>query len=510
MAERTDDGHGIGLARRAGSAMAWGQAGKVLELLLTTAIAIIAVRALQPDAFGSYSLLTNLVGLASVFIPVVTTEALGAVLPRFRDSRERLYLVLLVAAARFSIIIGVSALVVPLWDVMRGELGLSPVQVKVLLAAAGYWAAQDLLNTVAGLYLAELNLRRVTLWRSVGQLATLLGLIALVLLDQVSVGSTIAVVATGYLVAAGALAAGLRKVGRPTRPPADQVRFVLGFTRNVWVIGVASLAFGPPMYVLLIGVITGKATEVAFYVAAVGVLGRAQVLLLSGWSALIIPSFGVVHNRDGIPGLTHAWRLFTKLWLIIAVPTSALLFVLADPLIHLLFGDLYGPSVSFLRAVAAFGFFTGFLSGPASVGVLWALDLQRTVVRVRMITTPLAVGLAVLLISRYDGLGAVIAAGVATVATSLAELVLARRAAPFSYPASFAGWTIVASAALVLPAVLLHRGGAISLVAVIVLGVLAMVGVAAIVRPFRGDDLEALHSVSPWLSDSVLRRFART
>src|SRR6266511_798757 len=215
MAERLDVVIEPGLARRAGFAMVWGQAGKVLEIVLTTAIAVIAVRALKPQGFGLYSLLTNLAGTASVMIPVVTVESLGAVLPRFASARARLYLFAAVALVRLVVIVVVSAVMVSLWSVVRADLGLGPVPVKDLVAAAGYWIAQDLSASVAAYYQTSLDFRRVTLWRTAGNIVTLAGLSAVVVLDFVSVGSTLVIVTAGYLTGLAGLALGLRAMGRP-------------------------------------------------------------------------------------------------------------------------------------------------------------------------------------------------------------------------------------------------------------------------------------------------------
>jgi O-antigen/teichoic acid export membrane protein len=379
----------------------------------------------------------------------------------------------------------------------------------VLVAAVGYWAAQDVLNTIAGYYSAVLNLRAVTLWRAGGQLATLIGLLAIVGLHVVSVGSALLVVAIGYFVGAAALALGLRSAGRPQRPEMEQIRFVLGFTRNVWLIGAVSLAYTPQVYVLLIGLITKKAAEVAFYVAAVGVLGRVQALLIAGWSSIIIPTFGALHRRDGLAGLARGFRLFTKFWLLISAPMSALLFVLAGPLINVLFGHSYARSVLLLQLVAAFGFVTTFLSPPPSLSALWALDLQRVVVRVRMVSTSIGILVTVFLIYRHGATGAVVGAGATTAVTSAVEFFLAHRAVHFSYPTVFAGWTALASALFVLPAVLIGPHGAVGMMLAIALGICVITVAAVVIRPFRQDDLDAMRSISPRLGGSLVRMLVR-
>lgn len=496
------------LVRRAGSSMAWGQLGKVFELALTTAIAVIAVRVLRPQGFGTYTLLTYLAGAASIFIPVAGIEALSAVLPRFAARRQRLWLAALVTCLRLAVIGAVALVLAPLWGSVAETFGLGHVPLRVLLLAVGYWAALDLLNSVAGVYLSELELRPVTLWKTVGLSVTLAGLVALGYDGHTSVGPVLVVVGGGYAIAAAGLVTRLRKAGRPERPAAEDVRFVLGFTRTIWPVGIVSFAVATQIGVLLTGALTGSVAQVAFYATAVGVVGRAQILLLSGWSSLMIPSLGAAHRHSGLEGVRRASRLFMELWLVVALPMNALILAVSVPLVRILFGETYASAGGLVAWFSAASVAVALAGGPIGVSALWALDRQGLLLRVRVVVGAASVALAVVLIDRYAALGAVISAGAAALMTALAEYWLAWRAHAVSYPFGVAARVAGAAGAAGVLAAVVSRGGTATLVLGVALGTAVYFVLLWVLKPFGPEHVELAGRISPRLT-RPLSLFAR-
>ncbi|HUP32015.1 MAG TPA: hypothetical protein VM184_03205 [Gaiellaceae bacterium] len=497
------------LARRTAHGMAWGQVAKTLEVALTLVIGVIAVRALGPTGFGFYALLTTLAGIGSVLIPLVTADALGAILPRIADRRGRLYLFALVTGIRSGVILAIIATIVPAAGLLRGLFGIDPVSGQVLILVGAYWLALDLLNGLAGFYHAELDVRPVAIWRSGGQLATIVALGAVVLLGEASVGLVLLAVTVGYALGGAGLAAGLRGIGRPRRPEGNIVRFAIGLTRHVWVIGVLTLALTPQMAVLLIGALTSDAVQVGLFAAAVGIVGRAQVLLVAGWAAMMIPTFGTARAQGGEADLARPWRLFTQLWLLVAVPLNLLLLVTADAVVVTLFGSAYAAAGELLFWTAAFNVGLAFLASPSCISALWALDRQWMVARVRLVAAPATLALAVLLITRHGALGAVVALGVGVAGTSAVELLLAHRAGVVAYPVRFALQIALGSGLAAMPGALLRPDSAADLALAVGLGAAVFAAAIVLLRPFSPQDLETLERVSPRLARSPLRLLTR-
>jgi O-antigen/teichoic acid export membrane protein len=497
------------LARRAGVGMALAQASKVIELALGVGIALLAVRALGPGRFGAYSLLTNLAGAASVFLPVVTVDALGALLPRLRRRPERLYLAALVVALRSAAILGASAAVLASWGSLAPHLGLGGVPRGVALLAAVYWLCQDLLNALVAYHGAAIELRAVVVWRALGLGATLAALAGVVAAGRVSVGAVLAVVAGGSLLAAAGLAFRLRGEGAPRSPGRATVGAALGLTRSTWLIGLLSFVLATQIDVLLVGGLTHDRREAAFYAAAVGVIGRAQYLLLSGWASLVIPVFGHARTEGGDAALRRAWRAVAQLSLLVAVPVSALLLANAVPLTRLLFGRAFAPAGGLLRWVALFSLASAFLVGSPVASAYWAKDRTRTLARLRLVSGAANLALAVPLIRADGALGAVIATGAAAVLAGVLELGFARRLGVTAYPTRLAATVGVAGLAAMAPGLALEPRGAGALAASVLAGAALFLAVLVAAKPFGPADAEGVAAVNPSLGRIVRRSLVR-
>ena len=491
------------LARQAGVGMLWGQAAKVVEVGLAFAIAVVAIRALQPVRFGQYSLVTNLAGVGSILVPVAGIEALGAILPRFRDRGERVFVVGAITALRVGFIAVSTLVAILLWHQVRGPLGLAGVATGIAAVGGVYWLALEGLNAAAAFHVAELSVRTAALWRVAGQFVTLVALAVVVASGSASIATVMACVAFGYGLGATGLVVVMRR--RPRRPEAAQTRFVLSFSRNVWLAGLLTLVLATQVDVLLLGAITKEPRQAAFYAVAVGVVGRAQVLLLSGWSTIVIPALSHARIEGGDELFARAWRVFAKLSLVLTLPVNVLLYTLATPLTRVLAGSSYAPAAGLVRWVAAFNIAVALLGGTLGVTAMWVFDRTGVVIRVRIVTALVNLLLAIFLIADWKALGAAIATGIAGALTSGSELYLARRYTGVRFPLGFALAIGIPSLIVGLPAILLHPRSAISIVVVSALGGLAFLAALRIVRPFDAEDLRLLRAVSPALADSPLR-----
>ena len=489
------------LSRRVGVGMLWSQGARVVEVALSFGTAIFIVRGLNPSGFGTYSILTNLAGAASVFIPVITTESLGAVFPRLATRQERVYLTLAVGACRALVVVIATGAAFVLWGRIASGLGLSDAPRSLLLLAGGYWIAQDMLNTLTGYYGAELDMRPVAQWRTLGLGTTFLAVLGLALTNHLSGSRVLAVVAAGYGLAFLGLAVSLRTAGRPKPPPTAELRHAFGMTKNYLLVGVLSFTLATQIDVLLIGALTGDRRQAAFYATAVGVVLRAQLLLVSGWTTLIIPTFGHALTSGGIPVLRRAWHHSAQLWLLISLPLNALLLANAADVIGLLFGTPYLTSTELLQWVCAFNLGVAFLANPSCVSALWAGDRQQILARFRVVSAGLNIGLAVVLIPPYGALGAVIATGAAAVGGGVIEFGLARRAGFVAYPARTALVTAVAAGAAMIPGFLIVPVDALQLLLSGGLGIALFSAVLIVAKPLTLEDVTSAAAVHPRVGD---------
>jgi O-antigen/teichoic acid export membrane protein len=504
----TPDSNTPSLARRVGTGMAWGQGGRVAEVGLTLGIAVLVVRGLNPDGFGAYSLLTNLAGAASVFIPIVTMESLGAFLPRITVRGKRLFIALLVALLRVGVILVVSLAALAVWNDVTAAIGLDGVKSNVGLLAAAYWASQDLLNSATGYFATDLDVRPVALWRVFGIGCTFVAVVVLAVTNDFTVGRVLAAVSGGYLIAVAGLALQALRRARPVPPERNELRAALSLTRSTWVIGILGFTLATQIDVLLIGALTGQPSGAAYYAAAVGVVGRAQLLLLSGWFAIVIPAFGHALHAGSLAQLRSAWRRAAQLVLLVALPINTLLLVNAHSLMVEMFGVTYAPAGRLLEWVCVFNLVLTLLVNPICVAALWALDAQRALARFRIGTAALNLALAFPLIQLYGAMGAVLATGAAAVAGGLIEYELARRRGSTHYPYRLAVAAAIASCLAAAPSLALGSSHKPGLALAFVVGAAVYVGVLLFVKPLRADDIAAAAAIHPRLDNRVLRAFA--
>ena len=496
------------LSRRVGIGMLWSQGARVVEVALSFGTAVFVVRGLNPSGFGTYSLLTNLAGAASIFIPIITTESLGAVFPRLATRNERVFLALAVGAVRAFFVIVATIVTVVVWSSLAPAIGLNGVPRTLALLAGGYWIAQDMLNTIAGYYGAELDMRPVAVWRTAGLASTFVAVLVLAGTNDLTEGRVLAVVASGYGLALVGLAASLRRVGRPKAPPTAELRHAFGLTKSIWLIGVLSFTLATQIDVLLIGALTGDRRQAAFYATAVGVVLRAQLLLVSGWAILIIPTFGHALATGGIQRLRRAWRQSTQLWLLVSLPLNALLLANAADVIGLLFGTPYLSATRLLQWVCAFNLAVALLANPSCVSALWAVDRHWILARFRFVGAGLNIGLALALIPPYGALGAVIATGAAAVVGGAIEFELARRVGVVAYPARVSIVTAVAAGAAMIPGFAIVPVDAVQLLLSGGLGVALFVAVLVVAKPLTLEDAASASAVHPRAGD-LARALAR-
>jgi O-antigen/teichoic acid export membrane protein len=489
--------------------MLWSQGARVVEVAITFGTGVLVARGLNPFGLGTYSLLTNLAGAASVFIPVVTTESLGAVFPRLRTRNERVFMTLLIGAARAAVVIVVTLATLAVWSHIATAIGLGGVPRSLALLTGAYWIAQDMLNTVTGYYGAELDMRPVAAFRTVGLSATLATVLVLAATNQFTEARVLAAVAAGYALAFAGLALGLRKAGRPRSPSREALLHAFGLTKNIWLIGVLSFTLATQIDILLIGALTGDRRQAAFYATAVGVIWRLQLLLVSGWAALIIPVFGHSFNAGGIPRLRRAWRHSSQLWLLVSLPLNALLLANAADVIGLLFGTPYIAAARLLQVVCGFNLAAAFLVNGTSLGALWAADRQQLIARFRLLSAGLNIGLAFALIPPYGGLGAAIATGVATVTGGAIEFELSRRLGVNDYPFRLAVVALLAAGAATIPGFAIVPTDAPRLLLSGGLGILLFLGVLAAFKPLHADDVAAARAVHPRLGSAAARMVTR-
>jgi len=175
--------------------------------------------------------------------------------------------------------------------------------------------------------------------------------------------------------------------------------------RESWPLSLAALVGSLYRYgdVLLLGILTDSSTAAIYLVGQKIVLTLALLPTLVGKASF--PSTSRALHQDETSAISLQTHLI-RLTLAVALPITAMIILLADPLVRLLFGDEYLPAADTLRILSlTLPFFT---YATFQENLLLALPKPRTLLACRIVSSVLHMLLAALLIPSVGALGAAI------------------------------------------------------------------------------------------------------
>jgi O-antigen/teichoic acid export membrane protein len=123
--------------------------------------------------------------------------------------------------------------------------------------------------------------------------------------------------------------------------------------------------------------------------------------------------------------LTKRLEIIIPLLIQLTIPASVMAILVADPLIEMVFGDVYSPSVLPFRILAGYLIFTGV--GSIFGTTLFAIGRQREYTLASTVGTGVNVGLCFVLIPRFGAVGAALSSATATITVMVTNLLYLRR-----------------------------------------------------------------------------------
>ena len=493
-------------AQRMGGSLVWSQIGRMLDVGLGLAFAVLVVRALGPQDYAVYAVAWGIIGVAVLVASLGYSETLTRYLSIFtlcsaataatfvrRLLAERTFIGLLIALAVWVGVGPISA-----WThtpALYQVIGL----VVLLIVTQSVW---DLL---VAYYNASLRMRDHTAVRTVGQVSSLLVALSLFTVWGIQIWVPFVAVLTSYLVSIILYLLGVRETLTSPGNPIG-VRDARRFGGYVWLTNMATFGLVSQIDILLIAVLLQESSQVSFYNVAVLLLSRLYSVL-TGWTASLMPSAAEAHTLRGDAGLARSFDLYMKVNLAVLVPPFIFVAAFAHSMIVTFFGEAFAPAGSLLWIYALFSLASTFAGANVCHPILYVANRQRTLLGLRITAGALNIALDVLLIPLLGAAGAVIATSVSNLTTHTVELALLRRATQASYPVAVAAKFLGASLLATIPAMFLSNAGWISLTS----GALMFGVIFAIViwrmHPLAMSDYAALTTALPGLRP-VLRWFA--
>ena len=471
----------------------WGQIGKLFEAGLSLVFTILVVRQLGPGDYGQYGLISSVATVGLLLTGLGVNEILGSQIPKLLAEGKSLaarHLVLQILSLR----LGLLGLVVIALIILHNFFAVvfktpdfngALVWICLLLLFSGFGELLQVLFT------ALLDMQFVTLNRVLGMGLSLGLAVGLFAWQGPSVqGALIAAVLGWVTVILLALFRLSRRISNWWEGSAETPQ-VIRYGLTVWSGNL--LNFGLSIYssTFLLGILTSDTRQVGFYNAAVLPIGRIWAILVAGMATTMLPTLAEAGSRQGMAGSARVWRAYVSLFVMLLLPAYSFLIVYADPLIRFLFGEAYAPAANLMQIYLGLALLGIPFAGTVTINLFYATRKQGLVLTTSAFGGLLDIGLLLFLIPKFNALGAILADGLAGLATSLFLFVLLKRNLPIlRYPLGFvfkiAGATL---AAFVTAYLLVPPHEIVTTIFSMMLGGAFFLGLCWLLKPLAGLNL---------------------
>lgn len=491
------------LGERAAGAMYWNLLGKFALMVLRFLESIVLVRLLGENDFGAFSQTVNL----NAIVVLIAAFGLESSLLRF-----------LPAAVMSSGAAGERRLVVRAM-VLRAVASAVAAAVVWLQAP---WFAERLLHDSARAGLIKLvavllvsmgfqNLfARVMVTRYEQKFSNLIqaGLTALYLLAAavaVKFGAGVAGVLWCQIAFNGALLVLFlrrwrRELPSHTEPAANVApvswRQLFQFSGYTYLYNLLNFVFQKGMDVLLLGLLLTDLAPVTWYVLAYNFVFYSVSFFSNAFAEGVpLAIVSEVAAQNDLPKLRRIYAMSIEYLYLFVLPILLGGLLLGGRLLHLFYpvGPADGATTPMLVLLVCYSLAK---IGSINVNFLMGLNRERILVLIRLAFGALNFGLDLLLIPRYNALGAAIATGFSVLTGVMVEWVVVHRLLQPLYPIRFLVKVLAASLAMGAGIILLDRAidwaPALQVPALFVAGVVVFTLMIFILRPFRREHADLL------------------
>ena len=283
--------------------------------------------------------------------------------------------------------------------------------------------------------------------------------------------------------------------------------FRLGFA--AWFTNLVSGALLKQIVLLFLIAFSTQAAQ-AYFNVSFQLTDGANLLLVSGFGGVGVAALAAAFVGANYGRLSRIWQTLIKVETLLSAP--GLIFCLANApnIIVAVFGAKYEPAGQLFALFLALNLLVRVLGMTVHQSTLYVLGKSRMVVIAQWVGLIVVLGLGFLLIGswHWGAAGALVADGVARLATYGLMLVFLWGDLPEKYPFGFTLRIVLATAIASVPALIFHPATKSMLVAFGVLFVILSALMLLLIRPLSRKDLDMIGEVKPGLVP-YLKWFAR-
>jgi O-antigen/teichoic acid export membrane protein len=501
----------VSLAARIGSAIFWGQAGRLAEAAAFFLFSLVLARVLGPASYGLYALGASLAGLCGFLTLLgLGQETLGRFLPEIarggRPDRVRRLLGNLLMI-RMAAILLLAAVVASFRREIAGRIHFSSAVAPIALVLF-LFAARSVSDLLTYFRSGLLDLRRVACAKVVAALVAPLLFLLFVAAHRASTDAawlaTAAGSVAGILILAIPFLAACPRTGVADPIPLGRI---LAFGIFTWATNFFVYVLSDNTDVLLLGWLLADRAAIGCYAVGAKIVFSLTWLLV-GWAPLVsVATFSEAWQHGGIQRLAALVEAQWKLTVLCVLPPLLLLVRYAREVVIIFYSPAYAQSAGVARILGGLMICAVVCGFSLPAGVLWALSRERVACLAVAGAAVFNVVAEIAFVRRIGIDGAAWATGLSFVLLAIVCAVASRALVPWRFPARFIA-KVTASAVLGMastlwlnPDSLLTFGRGCALYGAVFFGCLVLL------KPLSDRDSAGLHRVNERLGAWAAKLF---
>lgn len=488
----------MSFAKKISKAIVWNHLNKCVGYFLDFCLTVVLTRGFGAYFYGIYSELFNIIFLFSLFCSLGVDTAVNVYIPRYRENPAILAQLIrsgLKAIAISSLLIFIATIG---FKETISAIIKSPDVASYLVVAAFYIVvynfvvvAQAILTSfyeTRVLFLTNISLKSGFVLSAIVTLSLGYGLNTILIsfcILSFAVSVFYLFLIKHYLVSTQ----GDRKL--------EAVSF-FKFSMRVWLTRFLNYFLGRYFDIFLLGYFAIRKEEIGFYNLAFSLTLALSYAVTSGFSGVSLAAFSDMSRKGNLKGIAKGWIAISKIIILFCVPIFAFTIVNAKQLIVFLYSLDFVDSAPLFQVFACFFLISLLLGSGNNLAVLYSLKREKMVLYLRGIMGILNVLLNLILIPRYNAMGAIVATGSSIVLIIAVEFVLLNKYLPITYPFRFLFIVLFATFIPIAGSALISNG---SIVLNVLILLLAFNIIIFVMKPFESDDL----NIFPQGNDSFNR-----
>ncbi len=496
----------MSLAVRVSRAFFWNHANKVVGFFLDFSLSIVLARGLGTHIYGIYSELINVVVFFSLFCSLGLDTALNVYIPKYRDDPRKLSALLKRTLGFFVIFSLLICLIISYFGSSISEVIKSPDAKSHIIFVAAYLffytfiiIAQAILLSLFKtkfLFYANTSLKLLFIFASIFIIRFQFGLreilIAYILISGIASISYFCSFHRFLIVKSTLI---------------DSYNY-FKFGITILFTKFLNYVLGRYFDIFLLGYFGVSKEYIGFYNIAFSIVLAMSFMFTSGFAGIALTAFSDLVKRNNYHGVVKGWTTITKISVFFCLPLFLFVLLNANLIITLAYSDAYQKASILLQMFGSFFLISILFGSGANSTVLYSLHKERTVLILRSLLGSVNIVLDIVLIPKYQALGAIFATGLSTVLIIIAEYLLLKKQIKLIYPKLFLLKIISASILALSITILLPSAGLWSLLIKLLIATMVFILVIYVVKPFDNEDYKMAREVIKPLA-KYLRPFVR-